>query len=161
MGNAPTEEPDKTESSLVNNAMREFHLLGWCDENGTFHDKLQGEACSCVCELLEVLSEQGHSGTSIHYVLDLFEKLAYFKPLAPLTGSNDEWDDISSYSEEPRYQNKRFSSVFKDKNGKSYWVDGRVFRDKDGDCYTNSDSRVYIEFPWAVPDGPEYVDVDE
>jgi len=47
--------------------------------------------------------------------------------------------------------------VFKDADGRAYDIDGRVFREPNGCCYTSSDSRVYITFPYRPK--TEYVDV--
>ncbi len=116
-------------------------------------------------ELLKVFSEQGHSGMSAPYAIALFEKLALCKPIAPLTGKDDEWNEVG----ENVWQNRRNSSVFKDsKDGQAYWMDGIVFwewfstpdNDDGKPCkiyFTSRGSRVNIEFPWTQPDKPEYV----
>jgi hypothetical protein len=115
--------------------------------------------------LLKVFSEQGHSGMSAPYAVALFEKLALWKPIAPLTGKDDEWMEVGTNV----WQNKRNSAVFKEENGQPYWIDGRVFWEwysgpdiDDGKPYkritfTSRDSRVDIEFPWTQPEKPEYV----
>ena len=115
-------------------------------------------------ELLKVFSEQGHSGMSAPYAVALFEKLAMWKPIAPLTGEDDEWNEVDGGT----LQNKRCGSVFKGADGQSYWMNGRVFWEwysapdiDDGkpykSHYTGRESRVNIEFPWTQPDSPEYV----
>jgi hypothetical protein len=86
-----------------------------------------------------------------------------FKPLAPLTGEDDEWFK-HDYGGEPSYQNKRLSSVFKDADGFCYDIDGKVFwewfKDEDGNAvktyYTGRDSRVEVTFPYTPPDKPIY-----
>ena len=115
-------------------------------------------------ELLKVFSEQGHSGMSAPYAVALFEKLALWKPIAPLTGEDDEWNDVG----ESTWQNRRNSVVFKGKDGQAYWIEGRVFWEwathpeiDDGkpfkSHYTSRESRVNITFPWTQPDQSEYV----
>ncbi len=115
-------------------------------------------------ELLKVFVEQGHSGSSAPYAVALFEKLAMWKPIAPLTGESDEWTEVGPDIR----QNRRNSSVFKGADGQAYWSEGRVFWEwysspdiNDGKPYkthfTSRDSRVNIEFPWTEPDKPEYV----
>ena len=115
-------------------------------------------------ELLKVFAEQGHSGSSAPYAVALFEKLAMWKPIAPLTGEDDEWQSVG----ENTLQNKRNSSVFKGSDGQAYWIEGRVFWEwfcgsdiNHGKPYktyfTARDSRVNIEFPWTQPDKPEFV----
>jgi len=74
-------------------------------------------------ELLKVFSEQGHSGMSAPYAVALFEKLALWKPIAPLTGEDDEWNEVG----ESTWQNRRNSVVFKGEDGQAYWIEGRVF----------------------------------
>jgi hypothetical protein len=115
-------------------------------------------------ELLKVFSEQGHSGMSAPYAVALFEKLALWKPIAPLTGEDDEWNDVG----ESTWQNRRNSVVFKGEDGQAYWIEGRVFWEwathpeiDDGkpfkSYYTSRESRVNITFPWTQPDQSEYV----
>lgn len=115
-------------------------------------------------ELLRVFAEQGHSGSSAPYAVALFEKLAMWKPISPLTGADDEWIEVGTN----QWQNRRNSSVFKDADGLAYWYEGRVFWEwfsspdvDDGKpfktYFTSRDSRVNIyEFPWYQPDKPEY-----
>ena len=114
--------------------------------------------------LLKVFSDQGHSGMSAPYAVALFEKLAMWKPITPLTGNDDEWNEVG----ENVWQSRRNSEVFKEEDGQAYWIDGRVFWSwatypdiDDGkpfkSYYTSRDSRVNVEFPWVQPDKPEYV----
>jgi hypothetical protein len=115
-------------------------------------------------ELLKVFSEQGHSGMSAPYAVALFEKLALWKPIAPLTGEDDEWNHVG----ESTWQNRRNSVVFKGEDGQAYWIEGRVFWEwathpeiDDGkpfkSHYTSRESRVNITFPWTQPVQHEYV----
>ena len=112
-------------------------------------DDMQDMVKANVLELLEVFSNQGHSGSSAPYVLGLFQRLADFKPLGQLTGEDDEWMEVSPNT----YQNIRCCSVFKKgKNGTAYWLDGNIFRDQNGCTFTNGYSRVKVEFPWTMPE---------
>jgi hypothetical protein len=107
-----------------------------------------------ILQLLAVFYAQGHSGFSASWAIAQFKKLAAFEPLGPLTGEPHEWVEVG----EGMYQNNRCGAVFKDgMDGKAYYLDGRVFREPDGSCYTNKDSRVFVDFPY-VPH-TEYVDV--
>jgi hypothetical protein len=96
--------------------------------------------------------------------------LLQHKPLSPLTGADDEWQDIGTDNDgNTIYQNKRASSVFK-QNEQAYWMDGIVFWEwysapdiDDGKpykvYYTSKDSQVDIEsFPWEMPDKPQFVE---
>lgn len=140
--------------NLIEHAKAEFDAMGWpgdCD--------MQKMVCDNILELLETLSKQGHSGSSAPYVLSIFSKLAKHDPLGPLTGSDDEWVDISEISDGTLYQNKRDGSVFKGPEG-AYWLYGKIFRHKNGATFTSSDSKIPVEFPWTKPES-EIVDVEE
>ena len=108
-------------------------------------------------ELLAVLSHQGHSGGSIGFAVQFFSKMAQFKPWGPLTGCEHEWGE--PFDKDGTQQNTRCSHVFRDPIGRAYDSLGKVFRDPDGVCYTNVDSRVFIEFPYTPKS--EYVDVEK
>jgi len=135
-------------------AKTEFKFANWVDEDGKFNDEMQEMMCKQVLELLDLFDKHGHSGFSAPYAINLFKNLADFKPITPLTGEESEWVEI-----ENKWQNKRFSSVFKDSDGRAYNSQGKVFREPNGACYTNSDSHVYIKFPYTP--SIEYVDVNE
>jgi hypothetical protein len=154
-------------------AENEFRAAGWVDENGKFKDEMQEAICNHVLALLNVFSDEGHSGSSAPYTINLFSKLAKFEPLAPLTGEDWEWNVINDDRTNgvAVYQNRRFSAVFKQSDrfdGKPYWLDGKVLWEwsshpdiDDGEpfknYYTSADSRVTIEFPWTKPERSEYV----
>lgn len=109
-----------------------------------------------LLQLLAVFSLHGHSGFSASYAVSAFTDLARFQPLGPLTGEPDEWNEVG----EGVFQNRRCSHVFKQAdrfNGQAYDLDGRIFREPSGACFTNSDSFVPITFPYTPK--REYVDV--
>lgn len=148
-------------------AWTEFRAAGWVDEGNNFKDEMQKAICQHVLALLAVFENEGHSGSSAPYAINLFRKLAMFEPLAPLTGEDWEWIR-HDYGDVPTYQNKRMGSVFKQADrfdGQAYWLDGRVFwnwyKDEDGNMsktyFTSRGSMVPIKFPWAEPEHPEYV----
>jgi len=140
-------------SNLVKHAQAEFKAADWLDEECEMQQMMMDN----LIQLLQVFGEQGHSGFSAPYCLNAFNKLARFEPLTPLTGEESEWNEVG----ENTYQNNRCGEVFKEgKDGKPYWIHGKIFKDKDGCTYTNSESRVFIEFPWTRPE-PEIIEVDE
>lgn len=142
-------------SNLKEHALREFKALGYKsieDEEGP-NQWIQEN----VLELLEVFSNQGHSGFSAPYCINLFTKLAGFEPLCPLTGEDEEWSNVSEASGHPKWQNKRCSHVFKKADGQAYDIYGIVFREPSGSCYTNGKSHVDVTFPYTPK--TEYVDV--
>lgn len=142
-------------SNLNKHALMEFRAAGWCDENGKFEDEMQEAICNHVLKLLEVFADEGHSGSSAPYTINIFEKLANFKPIVPLTGEDWEWFD-HGYCK----QNIRCGQVFKQEDrfgGQAYDSEGIIFYDwytneggeKSKSHFTSSDSRVPITFPYT------------
>ena len=146
-------------SNLVSYAESEMDRIGLTNE-----DEYNGMMREHILKMVKLFAEEGHSGFSGRYALDLLTKLLDFKPLTPLTGEDDEWTDISDYGDSPRYQNKRRSSVFKNPDGECYDIDGKVFwewyRDENGKAYksyySNYGCRLPVTFPYMPPDKPIY-----
>jgi len=138
-------------SNLVDYARSELEAIEAFTAEGDFYGGMTGNA---VMELIEVFAAQGHSGMSASLVRELFNKLAAYEPLRPLTGDESEWSEVS----EGLFQNKRCSHVFKE-NGEAYDIDGRIFVTPDGSCYTSKDSRVPVTFPYTPKS--EYIDIPE
>lgn len=136
-------------SNLVDYARSELEAIGAFTEDGDFYGGMTGNA---VMELIEVFAAQGHSGMSAGLVRGLFNKLAAYEPLRPLTGDESEWNEVG----EGLFQNKRCFHVFKE-NNEAYDIEGRIFREPNGACFTSKDSRVLVTFPYTPKH--EYVDV--
>ena len=137
-------------SNLVDYAKEELKRIGMIDSGEEYNDC----ATKAILDLIELFDSQGHSGFTAPYTINTFSRLAMFKPLSPLTGEDDEWDDVGG----GLLQNKRYSAVFKDgKDGTAYNIDGKVFTDDGEVWYGCRDSRVDVTFPYVVPDKPEYV----
>ena len=152
-------------SNLNSHALAEFRAAGWTDDEGKFKEEMQEAICKHVLELLKVFADEGHSGSTAPYAVNMFKKLAMFEPLVPLTGEDWEWNECGNGV----FQNKRCSRVFRQAdrfNGQAYDLDGRVFyewneRDLEPDeegypgkrrfqsYYTNRDSMVPITFPYT------------
>jgi hypothetical protein len=144
-------------SNYHKHALEEFRAAKWLDENGNYCDEMQEAICKHILKLLDVFGEEGHSGSTAPYTINLFSKLAAFEPVVPITGEDWEWVETSTGV----YQNKRCSHVFKQAdrfNGQAYDIDGRVFWEWvkssiDGTIYksyfTGGDSFVPITFPYT------------
>lgn len=137
-------------------AEREFRAAGWLDDNGVFKDEMQGMICQHVLNLLDVFDDEGHSGTSAPYTINLFSALAKFEPIVPLQGTDDEWNEVG----DGVFQNNRCSHVFRQPdrfNGQAYDIQAIVFYDwyvdEDGirskSHFTSSDSHQPITFPYT------------
>jgi hypothetical protein len=138
------------DSIYVSHAKREFDALGWPG-----NDDMQKLMCEQVIDLLYVFSDHGHSGSSAPYAVSIFKRLAMFEPIGPLTGADSEWGE--SFCNDGTMQNKRCSHVFKRPDGTAYDINGKVFREPNGCCYTSKESSVDIEFPYTPK--TEYIDV--
>lgn len=136
--------------SLVEFARNELELAGFFKEDGPYGG-LFGPA---IMKMVEAFADEGHSGMSASIAIDLFRKVASYEPLLPLTGADDEWNE----TERGSFQNRRCSHVFKDSDGRAYDIEGRIFREPNGVCYTSRDSRVYVTFPYTPK--REYIDVE-
>ena len=138
-------------SNLVDYAKDELKRIGMIDSREPYNDF----ATKAILDLIELFASQGHSGFTAPYVINAFTRLAMFKPLSPLTGEDDEWNDAGF--NDGLLQNKRYSAVFKDKDGNTYDVNGKVFSDDGEVWYSCRESRVDVTFPYVVPDKPEYI----
>lgn len=136
-------------SNLVEHAKRELTAAGLFKKDSDY-DGMLGDA---VLELVKVFSRQGHSGFSASMCIEAFKIVASFEPMIPLQGTDDEWVAVS----EGLFQNNRCSHVFKNAEG-AYDIEGKIFREPDGCCFTNSESHVAISFPYTPT--KEYVDVE-
>lgn len=146
-------------SNLELHAKKEMEIAGLFDKDSDYGGML-GDA---VMKMIKVFADEGHSGFSAPMAIRIFEKVARFEPLTPLTGADDEWMEVDCPSRGDGekafcYQNVRCSHVFKDNNG-AYDIEGRIFREPDGSCFTSYDSLVAVTFPYTPKH--EYVDVPE
>lgn len=135
-------------SNLELHAEKELKLAGLFDKDSDYGGML-GDA---VMKMVKVFSDEGHSGFSVNMAINIFEKVARFEPLMPLTGADDEWMEVG----DGVFQNVRCSHVFKESE-QAYDIEGKIFREPSGSCYTSYDSRVKVTFPYTPK--REYVDV--
>ncbi len=126
-------------ATLVEHARTELERAGFFKEDGAY-DGMIGPA---VMVMIEDFAKEGHSGMSASICSGLFDKLSRYKPLGPLTGERDEWNETSRGV----LQNKRCSHVFKE-GTRAYDIQGTVFRERNGGCFTGYGSRTYVTFPY-------------
>ena len=79
-------------SNLTEHAKAELEFAGLFDKDSDYNGML-GDA---VMELLDVFSKQRHSGRSASMVISLFQRVADYKPLTPITGNDNEWSEAST-----------------------------------------------------------------
>lgn len=158
-------------NTYITHARNEYKAAGWLNDDGSFKDDMQQKICEHIEALLEIFSSEGHSGSTAPYTIQLFEKLARFDPICPLTGEDWEWVDVAKESGYTLYQNKRCGAVFKGDpsrfNGNAYFLDAVVFWDWAVDSetgqqwksyYTSRDSMREITFPYTPETKYEYRD---
>ena len=145
--NLPNKEDPNRESNLVKHARKELQIAGLFDKDSDYN----GETANAVMELIKVFSKQEHSGASAGMVSIIFNKLAKFETIAPLTGNDDEWVLVA----ENLYQNNRNSAVFKEgKNAQAHYIDAIVWKTQKGAAWSGISScgissRQYIKsFPF-------------
>lgn len=92
-----------------------------------------------MISVIEVFASYGHSGGSASVMIPMIQRLMTFTPLSPLTGEEDEWMVVDDNHDFILFQNKRCSTVFRNK-----YKDGRLDHcyDIDGDRVKN------IQFPY-------------
>lgn len=137
-------------SNLLDHAKTELARL----RTSTEPDEMQDAMDAHILKMVEVFSEEGHSGFSASYATKILEKLLRFEPITPLQGTDDEWNEVRDGT----WQNNRCSHVFKRADGTAYDIQGKVFVESDGCAFTSGDSFVDITFPY-VPK-TEYVKVE-
>ena len=89
----------------------------------------------CAYEVYKELCRQNHSGMSIQLVKSVLNRLIDCKPLSPIEGNDDEWNDVTWNDSANEYQNKRYSALFK-----NVYKDGTVtYNDVDRwQCYDDN-----------------------
>ena len=113
------------DTNYVRHANAEYKIA-WPDMDSDKEDEgMQRYMCNQVNDLLYLLSSQGDSGGSIGYKLNLFNKLAKFQVISPLTFKDDEFGE--PYDNDNLRQNKRNSAVFWNTNLNTYsYINSRV-----------------------------------
>jgi hypothetical protein len=110
-------------SKLIEHAREELQRAGLFDKD--CYDGLIGEA---VLRLIETHAKEGHSGASSDLVLSVFQKLAKFQVLTPVTSDAAEWEKIPEerlpWEQRDLWQNKRQSSLFSTDGGKTFFSVG-------------------------------------
>lgn len=124
-------------------ARREFQIL-----RETIPDAIILDFETEILALCEAFGRSGQSGGSAPYtagaIVGALKKLLLQDPIAPITGEEQEWMDVSSYSGDkiPSFQNTRCGTLFKDgEDSQPYYLDAIVWKGpKEYDTFTG---RVY------------------
>lgn len=104
-------------SNLIKHAEEELKRAGLFDKDSDY----DGMIAPSVMKMIEVFSAKGHSGMSASITLQIFNRLANFKTLTPITDDPSEWMDVSEYGPSPAFQNRRDSTCFSTDGGKTHY----------------------------------------
>jgi hypothetical protein len=109
--------------SLVQHAKEELTRAGLFDKDSDY-DGMLGNA---VLELVEKFAAQGHSGFSAGMTLEIFNRVARFRTLTPISSNPTEWMEVTQYfNGKGVWQNRRDPAKFSEDGGKTWYdVDER------------------------------------
>jgi len=96
-----------------------------------------------IIALCETFYNSGQSGGSAPYtataISKVVKKLLFQEPICPITGADDEWIDVAKTDEGKKlYQNKRCSGLFKEENGRCWYIDAIVMKTQNGTILNGS-----------------------
>lgn len=114
---APEHRDGGAESNLVSHARNELQRAGLFSVDADY----EGMVAEAVVELIQHFAAQGHSGESAVMTLYLFNILAHYDVLTPLTDDPTEWVDQSEVCGEPMWQSRRKPSCFSKDGGKTWY----------------------------------------
>lgn len=146
--------------SLLEFSKSELNRIGLTEDSP---EEMNRAMRSHIIHMMKQFCDEGHSGFSAAYALNILSRLMKWEPLSPLTGEDDEWTEVADGKGGTMYQNKRYSSVFKDDTG--VWdINGKVFwewqKREDGTPYKSyyhgNGCSTPVTFPYT-PKEPEYV----
>jgi len=106
--------------SLVDHAQYELEKAGLFGSDSDY-DGMLGDA---VMDLIQLFADQGHSGHSAYLTRELFNKLANWDVLSPLTDDPSEWNLVAEDQSplgETVWQSRRKPSVFSKDGGKTWY----------------------------------------
>jgi len=135
---------NEAKSMFLDWAEKEVKAAGLLDADSDY-DGMLGEA---VLSLVNVFSEQDHSGMSAAMVKDIFDSLISWKPLTPLTSNPSEWMEVT----EGLWQSRRNPACFSEDGGKTY-------TDQNDSCWLHEDAEGCTYF--CRPENSEDITIHE
>jgi hypothetical protein len=143
---------------LMEHAIRELDLAGIKeDENEPVNTKGNTWMRRHLLSVVQEFKDAGHSRGSITSAIDILTLILTLRPLTPLKGTEDEWEERDLYfADGLKYLNKRCPTVYKTTDGRVVDVEGKMYWEwlDDGNgnqyrsFYKNKDCWVDITFPY-------------
>lgn len=127
-------------TNTANKAKRELDILSITatdPENRPIIEPFAEE----ILALCEKFGNSGQSGGSAPYtataITQALKKLLLQEPICPITGIDEEWNNIREMSEddEMTHQNNRCSAIFKGNSGKCWYLDAIIWKEVNGSTY--------------------------
>lgn len=108
-------------SNLVRHAEQELRRAGLYDKDSDYG----GMLAHAVMKLVKAHVREGHSGMSHAVTLELFNRVANYKTLTPITNLPGEWHEVGKDmmpgGERTCWQNRRNGALFSHDGGKTYY----------------------------------------
>ncbi len=106
--------------NLSDYAKSEMQRAGLFDEDADYG----GAIAHGVMRLIAVLEDEGHSGFSHGMAMAIFNQVANFRPLTPLTDDPSTWMDVAekTVDHEALWQSTRNPEAFSNDGGKTYYL---------------------------------------
>lgn len=166
---------DVNVTNTANHAKKELDIF-FANEPDSQFKNMEKE----ILALCEKFGQSGQSGGSNGYssamLSEIIKKLCRQETIAPIMGTDDEWM-LLDYDADLKYQNIREAGIFKNADGRSYYIDAMIKRtEKSGDWsgsfwkskedYLTGDRSLMISksaFIKSFPFTPKtfYIEVDE
>lgn len=94
-----------------------------------------------ILALCEKFGQSGQSGGSVGYSANalsiIIKKLCLQESITPIQGTDEEWMQLD-YDDDSKYQNNRESGIFKNADGRSYYIDAMVKKTQSGTFWSGS-----------------------
>jgi hypothetical protein len=104
-------------SKLEMHGMKELTMAGYMGKEGPY----EGELGRAVMHMLRSFASRNASGEFSERVLELFNRLVKFELLSGVTADPEEWRDVTSWFDEPTWQNKRDRTIYSKDQGKTWY----------------------------------------
>ena len=109
-------------SNLEKHAEEEMRRAGLYDADSDYG----GMIPEAVMKMVRALASEGHSGGSHALTMQIFNRVANFKTLTPITNDPTEWVNVADARQpdgetKPIFQNRRDCSLFSNDGGKTYY----------------------------------------
>lgn len=123
-------------SNLIRHAEDEMMRAGLYDKDSDYG----GMIPEAVMKLVRALASEGHSGGSHALTMQIFNRVANYHTLSPLTNDPAEWMEVSDMcpvEQRPVFQSRRDPSFFSNDGGKT----GYSINDEKREVKTMSEMR--------------------